>query len=164
MHTLVLRGAILLPQSVSTLLSLQGRSLIHLRHINPKSFLYLGMKPSNWQGFCKLFLRWQQLSPGRQPISDQRSSCSPGQPCDGESLLHVILGFCRNLMKKLQHLSKKLILHQVQDTDTDTQRACKPWAPASPRGMNLESTVWATMEHKRVFSCRCNMNCPCSLF
>lgn len=53
-HTLVLKEAILLPQRVSTLLSLQGRSLTHLHHIKPKTFLYLGMKPSNSQGCCKL--------------------------------------------------------------------------------------------------------------
>lgn len=55
MHALVLKGAVLLPRSVSMLLSLQGRSLTHLHHIKPKTFLCLGMKPSNWQGCCKLF-------------------------------------------------------------------------------------------------------------
>lgn len=57
MHILILKGDILLPQSVSTFLSLQGRSLTHLHDIiKPKTFLYLGMKPSNWQGCWKLFL------------------------------------------------------------------------------------------------------------
>lgn len=56
MHTLVLKGDILLPQNVSTLLSLQGRYITHLHHIiKPKTFLYLGMKLCNWQGCCKLF-------------------------------------------------------------------------------------------------------------
>lgn len=56
MHTLALKGDVQLSQNVSALLSLQGRSLTHLHRIKPKTFLYLGMKPSNWQGCCKLFL------------------------------------------------------------------------------------------------------------
>lgn len=57
MHALVLKGDILLPRSVTTLLPLQGRSLTHLHCIlKPKTFIYLGMKPNNWQGCFKLFL------------------------------------------------------------------------------------------------------------
>lgn len=56
-HALVLKGNILLPRNVSILLSLKGRSPNHLHHIlKPKTFLYLGMHPGNWQGCCKLFL------------------------------------------------------------------------------------------------------------
>lgn len=57
MHAFVLKGDVELPRNVTMLLSLKGRSLNHLNHIlRHKTFLYLGMHPSNWQGCCKLFL------------------------------------------------------------------------------------------------------------
>lgn len=115
MHTLVLKGDIMLPQSVRTLLSIQGRSLTCLHHIiKPKTFLYLGMKPRNWQGCCKLFLgggnnHHLEDSPSQiySPLAAQDSPVM-------DSLLHVLLGFCRSLVKELQGLSKTLISHQIQ--------------------------------------------------
>lgn len=57
MYALVLKGDILLPRNVTMLFSLKGRSRNHLHHVlKPKTFLYLGTHPGNWQGCCKLFL------------------------------------------------------------------------------------------------------------
>lgn len=57
MRAMILKGDILLPRNVTALFFLKGRTLNYLHHISkPKTFLYLGMYNSNWQGCCRLLL------------------------------------------------------------------------------------------------------------
>lgn len=109
MYVSVLKGDILLPRNVTALFSLKGRSLNHLHHIlKPKTLLYLGMHPGNWQGCCTLFPgggnnHHLEASPSQihSPLAAQDS------PVMDKGLLDVLLGFCRSLVKRLQGLGKK---------------------------------------------------------
>lgn len=160
MHALVLKGDILLPLSVTTLLPLQG-SLTHLHCIlKPKTFLYLGMKPNNWQGCWKLFLGGgNNYHLEGSPSQIQSPLAARDSPVMDKVFCMFFQAFAEASWRNFKVSARNWFCIRYKP-----QRACKPWATANPQGTSPEGTVWATVEPKRVFSCRCNMNCPCRLF